>query len=138
MRLWHKDLIEVLPNKMLVSQWRELSAIVGYINKNGSLNHRLVNIIEDYKKIDLYIYTKKIYNEMKKRNMNPSEKVLEKITKYTNIHINNKEDIFVNWHNKRYLKQCFHNLEEKYDRNIINKKEWELIASKYKKINENI
>ena len=27
MRLWHYDLISVLPNKMLVSQWRECIAI---------------------------------------------------------------------------------------------------------------
>ncbi|PBE36349.1 hypothetical protein BGU20_18325 [Clostridioides difficile] len=33
MRLWHKDLIDVLPKNQLVSQWRELLAIKGSIDK---------------------------------------------------------------------------------------------------------
>ena len=31
MRLWHVDLIHVLPREQLVAQWRELSAIAGKI-----------------------------------------------------------------------------------------------------------
>ena len=31
MRLWHTDLIPVLPKEQLVGQWRELSAIAGSI-----------------------------------------------------------------------------------------------------------
>lgn len=33
MRLWHKNLITVLPREQLVSQWRECSAIAGAIQK---------------------------------------------------------------------------------------------------------
>ena len=45
MRLWHKDLIDVLPNQQLVAQWRELSAIAGAIQKHGTPNHLLVNFV---------------------------------------------------------------------------------------------
>ena len=45
MRLWHKDLISVLPREQLVAQWRELSAIAGAIQKNGTPNHGLVNFV---------------------------------------------------------------------------------------------
>ena len=48
MRLWHKDLISVLPREQLVAQWRELSAIAGAIQKNGTPNHILVNFVLDY------------------------------------------------------------------------------------------
>ena len=33
MRLWHKDLIDVLPREQLVAQWREISACVSSIQK---------------------------------------------------------------------------------------------------------
>ncbi|PBH86861.1 pyrimidine dimer DNA glycosylase/endonuclease V, partial [Clostridioides difficile] len=39
MRLWHKDLIDVLPKNQLVSQWRELLAIKGSIDKTGYYTH---------------------------------------------------------------------------------------------------
>lgn len=128
MRLWHKDLIDKLPNKMLLSQWRELAAMVGSINKKGTPNHRLVNIILDYDKSHLYTYTSLVYKEMKKRNMKPSETVYNKIKDYCNTkELIAKELLFKDWHNDRYYKQCYHNLEEKYDRGIISECEWENI-----------
>ena len=48
MRLWHTKLIKALPNMHLQSQWRELSAIAGAIQKNGTPNHVLVNFVLDY------------------------------------------------------------------------------------------
>ena len=37
------------------------------------------------------------------------------------------EDIYRDWHNDRYLKQCYHNLQEKYDCGGITKDEWNII-----------
>lgn len=37
MRLWSKELIKYLPNKQLVSQWREIIAIIGSIKKKDFL-----------------------------------------------------------------------------------------------------
>ena len=127
MRLWHKDLIEKLPDKMLVSQWRELSAITGSINKKGTPNHRLVNIILEYDKSHFYTYSNIIYNEMKRRNMKPNISVSNKIDTYCHSNIIDRNLLFKDWHNDRYYKQCYHNLEEKYDRGIISKEEWEVI-----------
>ena len=47
MRLWHYKLIPVLPNAMLVSQWRECIAIKRQWEK-GTLKHRLVSYVMDY------------------------------------------------------------------------------------------
>ena len=49
MRLWHYKLIQVLPNAMLVSQWRECIAIKKQWEK-GTLKHRLVSYVKDYDK----------------------------------------------------------------------------------------
>lgn len=32
--------------------------------------------------------------------------------------------LFEGWHNERYLKQCYYNLQEKYDCGGISKEEW--------------
>ena len=48
MRLWHVDLIDVLPRKQLLSQWRECCAIAKSIADKGTPNHILVNKITDY------------------------------------------------------------------------------------------
>lgn len=127
MRLWHKDLIEKLPNKMLVSQWRELAAIVGSINKKGTPNHRLVNILLEYDKSHFYTYSNLIYEEMKRRNMNPKVIVYNKIDEYCHSKLIDKDMLFLNWHNDRYYKQCYYNLEEKYDRGIISLEDWDKI-----------
>ena len=129
MRLWHKDLINVLPNKMLLSQWRELSAIVGSISKNGTPNHRLVNILLEYDKSHFFTYSNFVYDEMKKRLMNPQINVYNKINEYCNSKLIGKDILFNNWHNDRYYRQCYYNLEEKYDRGIISEEEWNLISN---------
>lgn len=54
MRLWHKDLIQILPKNQLLSQWRECCCIA----KNIAINHILVNKIMDYGIAHFYSYTK--------------------------------------------------------------------------------
>ena len=55
MRIWHTQLIKVLPREQLIAQWRELSAIAGAIIKNGTPNHILVNFVLHYP-FSLYIH----------------------------------------------------------------------------------
>ena len=45
MRLWHKELIEYLPQQQLISQWRECCAIAANLAKDHTPNHILVNPI---------------------------------------------------------------------------------------------
>lgn len=42
-------------------------------------------------------------------------------------------DLFKDWHNERYLRQCLLNLQEKYDCDAIPEKEWQIIYKKIKK-----
>ena len=79
MRLWHKDLIPVLPDKWLVAQWRELSAISGKLIKHGSPQHALVNKITDYEWQHFAEYVYQVYLELKKRGKRIKEAVYEKI-----------------------------------------------------------
>lgn len=120
MRLWHKDLIAALPREQLVAQWRELSAIAGNLNTKGTPNHILVNKILDYPREHFISYALYVRQEMTRRGYRTMESVWNKIyctreSDYGEIEIIPLKDLFPNWHNDRYLEQCYFNLEEKYD-----------------------
>ncbi len=128
MRLWHKDLIAVLPREQLVAAWRECSAIAGAIIKNGTPNHLLVNKVLDYP-IDHFItYSIEIREEMTRRGYRTMDSVMNKIKSlkidYQKIP---HEEIYGNWHNNRYYEQCYYNLQEKYDCGGISAADWEKI-----------
>lgn len=144
MRLWHKDLITLLPNKQLIAQWRELCAIAKNIDKKGTPNHLLVNKVLDYPPLHFILYANAVIAEMRHRNFKPSEQSYEtfascidrninKFDMYTFQYVPNEiSDAYRDWHNDRYLVQCYHNLEEKYDCGGIPKDEWLPICNKYK------
>lgn len=79
MRLWHTDLISVLPRKQLVAQWRELSAIAGAIQKKGTPNHILVNFVLNYDYDNFISYAAEVREEMTKRGYRTMSSVWEKI-----------------------------------------------------------
>ena len=125
MRLWHYKLISVLPNKMLVSQWRECLAIKRQWEK-GTLKHRLVNYVMNYNKDFFLSYVFDIMGEMNNRDINFQKKYWNEIRNFGGmLGCYHYEE-----HNDRYLKQCYYNLQEKYDRGIITKEEWNKILEK--------
>jgi uncharacterized protein (TIGR02328 family) len=130
MRLWHKDLIGVLPRKQLLGQWRECCCIAKAIQENQTPNHILVNKIMDYPLSHLYTYGGIVANHMVRRGYRCD---FDRFKKYfpekdqIPIRFN---DLFREWHNKRYLTQCYYNLEEKYDCGGISEEEWERIREK--------
>lgn len=143
MRLWHKDLISVLPRKQLVSQWRELCCIAKNIVNDGTPNHMLVNKMLEYSWIHFNTYANIILQEMNKRGYNVSEKSYLEFCKNSskardyfnntkeNILIKNHNDIYKDWHNERYLSQCFYNLQEKYDCGGLTDEEYEKLSKLY-------
>lgn len=130
MRLWHVDLIKVLPMKQLVSQWRECCCIAKNIANKGTLNHLLVNKVLEYHYNNFNHYTMLVVNEMKNRGYKVGENsisnfidnLISGIDKFNNSNLTMV--LFEGWHNERYLKQCYYNLQEKYDCRGISKEEW--------------
>lgn len=130
MRLWHYKLIPALPRQQLIAQWRELWAILGNIKLYGNPHHILVNKIMDYSFGHLNHYAELVYEEM----VNRGYKVNKSIDKFRDMLVEvypdilMKEDckggVFKGWHNNRYLRQCYYNLQEKYDCGGISKEEW--------------
>ena len=131
MRLWHYELVRVLPDAQLISQWRELCAIASRINKIGYPNHLLANKVMYYSAKELIEYSNRVTEEMYHRGIKMNPKVYDRF--YNNVM--NNADKFKNvkesqlgqykgWHNDRYYWQCYHNLQEKYDCGGINEREW--------------
>ena len=135
-RIWHKDLIEVLPREQLVAQWRECSAIAGNIITKGTPNHILVNKVMNYPMDHFISYSWHIRAEMTKRGYRTMDSVWNKILQtrevdYGDFYILPLEELFPGWHNTQYLTQCYYNLEEKYDCGGIAQEWFEKIEKVY-------
>lgn len=136
MRLWHKDLISVLPRKQLVGQWRECCLIASNISSKGWPNHMLVNRIMEYKLDHFVTYSNLVFREMKRRGYSPNWESFSKygprmrlFDRQENRHSEPYhpvpfDDLFSDWHNRRYFFQCYYNLQEKYDCGGIPQEEW--------------
>lgn len=137
MRLWHKDLIQYLPRKQLIAQWRECCAIASDIRNKGTANHLLVNKVLSSRG-DFYAYCNFVVGELKRRNYKVSEKSMkicfDNILSCNNFETNSTHfEIFPEWHNKRYLKQCLFNLQEKYDCGGIPEEDWKWIQETFER-----
>ena len=73
MRLWHKDLIYVLPRQQLLAQWREVCGIARDINVDGTPNHLLVNRVLNYPEYHLRFYMQMVMRAMHDRGYNISQ-----------------------------------------------------------------
>lgn len=131
MRLWHYELVRVLPNQQLVSQWRELCAISARIEKRGYPNHLLVNKVMDYSHIELIEYSNRVIEEMNYRNfkinMKKYDDFIQNLYKNKNKFKNIKKSYlgqYIGWHTEKYYYQCYYNLEEKHDCGGISDDEW--------------
>lgn len=132
MRLWHYKLIPVLPKEMLVSQWRECIAIKRQWEK-GTLKHRLVSYIMDYDKNYFLHYTLRVVTELKIRKIKYQEKYWTEIRDFCVKYGTPITSLYYSEHNYRYLKQCYYNLQEKADRGIISKEDFNKIINVYEK-----
>ena len=133
LRLWHYELIPVLPKEMLVSQWRECIAIKRQWEK-GTLKHRLVSYVKDYNKEYFMWYLARLDTILTMRKINHQNKYYDEILEFCEEDID-EEALYQEKpypeHNDRYFKQCYYNLEEKHDRGIISDEEWKPINDLY-------
>ena len=138
MRLWDKDLIDVLPREQLIAQWRELSAIAGAIQKNGTPNHILVNFVLDYDFDHFITYAYLVRDEMTKRGYRTMQSVMDKIISlkpnYTIISFDNVYEAKMTYD---YLQICYWNLYEKFICGGISSDNWDKIENRFNNIMKN-
>lgn len=132
MRLWDKNLIKVLPREQLQGAWRELSAIAGAIQKNGTPNHILVNFVLDYDFDHFITYAQLVRDEMTRRGYRTTPAVMIKIISlkpdYTTIPF---EHLYEDKMTIDYLQICYWNLYEKFICGGISSNEWDQIVLQF-------
>lgn len=132
MRLWHTSFISALPREQLVAQWRELSAIAGAIQKNGTPNHILVNFVLDYDYDHFISYAHYVREEMTKRGYRTMNSVWDKITSLKSDYILLPlYEVYSNKMDNTYLEICYYNLYEKYSCGGISEDSWNKILNNY-------
>ena len=125
MRLWHSNLIKVLPREQLVSQWREISAITSNIQSKGEPHHILVNFVMDYNFDHFISYSYYVREEMTRRGYRTMNSVWEKIVSlkpdYTILPL---KEVYARKMNDTYFDICWYNLYEKYLCGGIKDEDW--------------
>lgn len=137
MRCWHKALIPYLPRQQLLGQWRECCLIAKNISEKGTPNHILVNRIMDYSLDHFWTYCGLICIEMESRGYRSDFSKLEYYMDEDGYDLIDFNELFYPWHGKEYLKQCYYNLEEKFDCGAIKENEFYNIKNYYKEVIHN-
>lgn len=129
MRLWHIDLIEVLPDKQLKGQWRELNC---FFVLDKMISHLLINFVYKYELVDLFRYSTSVLSECRKRGYRINAKKMTSYFEAANIlgHGVFYNRPFAGKMTDRYLRQCYYNLQEKYDCGGMSEEEWKRIEDK--------
>ena len=113
MRLWHEQIIHLLPKNQLLGQHRECCALRG----NGwNKKHKTVDYVFTYSPYNLFIYHSKIMDEMEKRGYRVSIEWRDKnyrgqkAESYSNLEETNISTPIYKEHNDEYLQECIENL----------------------------
>ena len=116
MRLWHEQMIPLLPKNQLLGQHRECCALRG----NGwKKKHKTVDYVFSYSPYELFLYHSLVMDEMEKkgyqvsiewRDKNYRGKIAEK---YRNLEEKMIDGPIYKEHNQQYLQECIENLREK-------------------------
>lgn len=120
MRLWHEDLLPVLPTPQLLGQHREICALRGLGWKRP---HSVVNYVFEHPYQNLYDFHKLVIKEMEKRgyNVNPlwkdpcyrGQRIGIEVSSMTmDFHEISEHPIYLE-HNDLYYQECVDNLRSK-------------------------
>lgn len=137
MRLWHYKMLPYLPDAQFKGQLRELVAILRRVQKHGSPNHLLVNMIKHYHESDLTGYFMLYSEEHKKRYGKPVADIFKQEFLEYSRGVSNFSP-FDNWHDDGYLKVCMANLYEKHyyaeGKSQVTIEEWNKLLDGYQEI----
>ena len=116
MRLWHEQMIPLLPKNQLLGQHRECCALRG----NGwKKKHKTVDYVFSYSPYELFLYHSLVMDEMEKRGYQVSIEWRDKnyrgkiAKKYHNLEEKMIDSPIYKEHNQEYLQECIENLREK-------------------------
>ena len=131
-RLYHKELIDVLPGEELVEQWRQLSAIAGFIRHDGTTHDEYVEEIMNYDLNHFITYAAYVHDALIAKGFKVNQKVWNKIKSLKPNYIELEFDkIFDRWMNDEdYFLISYYALREKYKIGKISIEDMEAIEKR--------
>ena len=133
-RIYHKDLIPVLPDNLLIFQLYDCLSISEELYFNGEPEDIITKKITKYMPDEFYTYFKLVCDEIIKRKINSNiqldefeENFVRNLSKYSGretFSIIDYPRLFEGWHSTRYLQQCILQIEELYDNEFVELKDW--------------
>lgn len=133
MRVWHKDLIPVLPGYQLIGQWRDCCLIARNLRTTGLPGHPLVNRVLDHPVVHFVMYCRLVSQELARRGYAHNWDNFSRWEARAKAPLPEEltpADLFPGWHNDRYLLQCLCMLQELHDAGVIASAEWAKIEEK--------
>ena len=116
MRLWHEQIIHLLPKNQLLGQHRECCALRG----NGwKKKHKTVDYVFLYSPYYLFVYHSLVMDEMEKRGYKVSKEWRDKnyrgkkAENYNNLEEKIIDSPIYKEHDNEYLVECIENLQKK-------------------------
>lgn len=139
MTIWHKDLIPYLPKAQLMVQWEYCYHILEVLLDKGTLEGSFSKVL-NYSFTQFASYTYVVLVEIRKREYDLDANSL--VLFISNLfklrdNFNNtcKEmEIYEDWHNDDYLKECLHDLEKQVNMGNISMEDWSIIYNRFKDI----
>ena len=123
-RLWHKDMISVLPNNMVLDLWKDIRTLQKSMQRHHRIDYVNSRRLLEYKPSHFLAYTILVTKELSRRGIKPKQKSLDDFIdwiKSTGAFDTPVSDnlLLIHWHNDRYLKQCYYACQELYDCGVL-------------------
>ena len=132
MRLWPYQMLDVLPSRQLVSQWRECLAVSGIIRYNKS--HYIIDRVKYYNLSHFIVYCQLVEKEFIKRDYKIGTNALETLDKNINFSIL-KEKINYSYNNDYNLYDFSQNFVKNNKLFSINNIEYIIVKNNIQDIN---
>ena len=123
--IWHKDLIEVLPDGLLRNLWNNccLFSLMwqGHVERKGICDQTF-KILKNFSAEDFKKYCSLVKDELEKRTfivISAGNGTL--INDLKGCSEEEKKELYTPWHNRYYLKECMNFLDDLYWEGVISK-----------------
>lgn len=133
-RLWHKDLLPLLPDNFIVNQLSDCVDIAESLMYKGIGPNEITERVSNFMPDEFYTFYRIVREEAIKRKLYETidlesfdKKFMENMIQFAgrdNFTEVNRKFLYQGWFTTRYLQQCILSLEELYDNSKISLKDW--------------
>lgn len=131
MRLWHYEMISILPKNILIKLWHDCEAIGSNLERKGTTGDVKCDRILDYNYCTFEEYCTRVHNTMILRHYKINNRLGQLL--FARIKANADKfhpsdivtvGVYKNWHNLDYFDLCYKLIKELHDCNVVKDDDW--------------